>query len=191
MTEPAAAIGIKEVGSWLLSGTALVVTVIWNIHNRRYTDRKSGEVRTATFAYAAWKDLRDPVLARLREFEAKGHELQALTVGTDAQEALIQKVHSIGYSLTIAFLALEKDLTRVRSTEVSEEVWLPLANGLMIAGETDWDRINTAIHDAAAAPTADECRTLLKGVDPLILSIGMGINANIAVENASHDPNKI
>lgn len=190
MADPTAAVGIKEIGSWAISCLALLVTVIWNLQNRFYTDKKAAEVRTATFAYAAWKDLRDPVLSRLREFEGRGHELQALTVGSDDLPELVKKIHAVGYSLTTAFLALEEDLKRVRSTEVAETVWLPSASGLKIGGETDWDRINTVIADAVAAATADDCRNLLKGIHPLIRSIGKGLSAHIAVENAAHDPNK-
>ncbi|KXU29219.1 hypothetical protein A0J57_18225 [Sphingobium sp. 22B] len=127
----------------------------------------------------------------MREFAAKGHELQALTVGTDDLPGLTGKIHNIGYALTTAHLALEEDLNRLRSTEVPQDSWLPLANGLLIGTETDWDRIITIITDAVTKPTAEECRAMLKGIHPLIRSIGKGISDQIAIENAAHDPNKI
>ncbi|PHQ63058.1 MAG: hypothetical protein COC10_08140 [Sphingobium sp.] len=191
MPDPAPAIGLKEFGSWALSAFALVVTVLWNLHNRRYTDRKAAETRTATFAFSAWKDLRDPVLARLREFEARGNELQALTVSFDNLDELVKKVHAIGYALTTAHLALEDDLSRMRSREVASDKWLSLANGLQTGSESDWDKIITIITDAVSKTTRDECRETLKAAHPLIRSIGKCVNAQIAIENAAHDPDKI
>ncbi len=185
-----AVLGWKEYGSWFLSGLTLLVTVIWNISNRRYTDRKASDVRTAAFAFAAWKDLRDPVLARLREFEAKGNDLQALTIGNDNLPDLIKKIHQCGYALTTSHLALEGDLTRMRSREVKVDQWIELANGVVTGSESDWDKINTLIDRAVNRPTADECRDQLRSILLLVRSIGNVINSHIAIENASHDPDK-
>lgn len=188
---PEQAITTVQVVTWLMAGTSLAVTVTWNLLNRAHTNKLAARIRGETFKFSVWKDARDAVLSRLRDFENKGHELKVLASRESDLTKLSERIHEVGYAMTLAQLALAKDLGRLRSERLASEEWIKLAEGPRLGTESAWDRIMAIIGEAAASGEIDDARAKLRTVPPLIAELERALNAEIAVENALHDPVKI
>lgn len=165
-----------------MSGVALLTTIVWNLHNRRHTDRVAREIRSETFTLDEWKSKRSEVLRTLRELEASFDRLRSLVTGAHQADALDKEVETEGRSLTSAFGALQRELDRIGP------VWAEIAYGETQGGETDWDLVHAILDDVRSINDPDAKRARLAAVGVHGRSIAATINRQLTLRTAELDP---
>lgn len=172
----------KDIGTWVLSGGGILITVIWNLHNRRYTDRVARNLRRDTVAFDEWKTQRAELLRCIRQLEACGNRLLTLTKGAHDAAALTEKINDEGRVLVEAHGSLLAELDRTEWPQSAS-----FAYGPSVAGETAWDRLNTLLAEATGDfPEAADMRNHLKGIPPLLAHISQGLNEKMKQVTAWH-----
>ncbi|MEH3103701.1 MAG: hypothetical protein PGN12_07320 [Sphingomonas phyllosphaerae] len=176
----------KDYISLGLSSAALITTIVWNIANRRHTDNVARQTRSDSFHLDEWKAKRSEIMKALREVEAGFARLHALTKGAHAPRELKEEISKEGRDLTIAHQALIRELERV------DPAWGDLAYGNIDAdGERDWDRVHTAIDGARQARSADLGRVALATLTQHAQSLRSGVEEELAIKTAEHNPIKL
>lgn len=168
-----------------ISSASLLTTIVWNLSNRRHTDRVARKLRGEAFAFDEWKLSRSEIRRTLRALEDRFDEIALLTDTADDAVALKTKLSEAGKALTRAQIALGRELSR------AEDAWTPLAFGPEVDGETAWDRVNQIIADIRALDNADAMRLRLPELKPLFDAISQGIEAEVRVRTIEHNPVKV
>lgn len=174
---------IKDYLTLGFSILALVVTVLWNLHNRKYTNQVADRIRSDNFALDEWRSKRAEVLRNLREVEAIFDRLRVLISGAHTKANLDDEIETHGRSLIYAFSALLRELERINHT------WLTIGYGKAdAAGETDWDHTNTILAEVRALNDPDDMRSRLSLLDARGKSIAAEVNAKLNERTAELDP---
>lgn len=174
----------KDLISIGLSGVALITTVVWNLLNRRHTDKVARQIRGEGFAFDEWKSQRAEILRTLRAFEDGFDRLRLLTGGAHSADELAIEIEKEGKALTSSHAALFRELERV---DVS---WGEFAYGADLNGERDWDLIHTLLDDARQQTDAGEMRLRLQQLQGHGSSIRTIVGAELRVKTSEHDPIK-
>jgi hypothetical protein len=168
-----------------LSFAALATTIIWNIANRRHTDRTATRIRGESFAFDEWKGRRAEVLRTLRELEAGFARLKALSKGAHQHKDLQDEIEKEGRALTVSHQALLSELDRANPG------WSSFGYGVVSGGESDWDQVHTILDDARQQSEPSAMRARLALLDGNAKSISDVIIAELRVATAEHDPIKL
>lgn len=174
----------KDYWSLGLSCSAIVITIIWNLLNRKYTNDTAKAVRGENFAYEEWKSKRGEVLKSLREFESGYRAFNALSHGADQPKELKTKIEECGRKLVDAHGSLMTELGRIGPN------WEQFGYGVEVGGESDWDQINTALFLASKQPKSPEIRHAISSIRAFGLSITRTIQEEISIKTNEHDPVK-
>lgn len=181
---PAEALVLKDALTIGIAVTSLIVTVLWNLHNRRHTDRVALKIRADAYETDRWKSQRDEVLRLLRKLEGAAARIVVLHKGAHSREDLLAEINKNLLAMTEAYMALYKELERC----TYDCSWGPLAEGKIVDGESDWDRLNSILSEAGDLPAPEDIRLQLPLIDDHIRSIAVMVNGELRVRDAELDP---
>jgi hypothetical protein len=174
----------KDVLALAIAGTSLLVTIVWNLQNRRHTDRVAKRLRSESFELDEWKSKRAEVLRTLRAFEDVARRLLVLATGAHQKDDLIKQINLEGPNLSFAHKSLIDELKRASD----DPDWSPLAYGVTVGGERDWDRLNQVLHDVGQLAEPDAMRTRLKDIEANVQSISRVVGDRIDERNLELRP---
>lgn len=178
------AIQTKDVVTWIVTGLLFVGNLCFSIYNLKLTRRTAGEKHE----FDEWKSRRADVQTVLRGFEATVANVIALSGAAHKLPSLREEVHKEGAALSRSHNALVRELQRAGNGEVA---WADLAYGRTSGGDTDWDLINVALSKVDDKVTPDEARTALRTIDAFAKSIADGIDEQLRITSAEHNPNRL
>lgn len=181
---PGDGLNTKDILTLGLASLSLIVTIVWNLLNRRHTDRLAAKVRTEAFALDDWINKRDEVWRTLRALESVADRILALARGAHQKDDLITLLNLEGVNLALAHQSLFKELTRPGS----DPAWSQMAYGVRENDETDWDRLNTVLREVGELTDPAAMRERLKDIEEHMNSISGTVGAQIEARNAEHRP---
>lgn len=156
----------------MIAGLSLVITVGWNFLNRRHTDQVAREIRSESFDLEQWKETRTEITRALREFEDAASGIGLLSRGGHSAEQLLTELDRENMKLAQKHVALTRELDRA----AFQPSWVVYAYGGVVAGESDWDRLNSVLIDVTGLADADTIRRELKAVGDYAHEIAETIN---------------
>lgn len=178
-------IATKDIVTWCVTGVGLLVTLGWNLQNRRRTDRIATDLRGEAFRLDEWKGKRSAIATRLADFESAAASIAALTRGAHDAAGLREELTKQNQLLITAHEALLRVLQR------TDRNWEALAFGRTQGTESDWDQLNTILADTAEIESdATAMRSKLAAAQPFVTSIAELILEHVNATTASFDPVK-
>lgn len=148
---------------WVLS----LASLVWNYLNFRVTRAFKLQDRE----YDEWKIERDAVFQALRNFEDALDLLRPLQAGKHDLAALRDEITKANESIVTAHGKMTREIERAREMKPPRGA----AYGLVIEGESAWDRLNSHLFEAGEINEADGMRNKI----PSILSCGEEIRRSV------------
>jgi hypothetical protein len=178
-----AAFATKDIVTTGLTVGNILLTVTWNILNRRHTDTMSRRNRRDSLAFDEWKVQRSELMSCLRKLEAAVSNVCVLANGKHAVDPLIDEINKEGRNVTNAHAALLRELDRTGWPEAPNFAYGPTSDS---SGETAWDELNNILAEATEMDDADQIRHLLAGINPLFNRIAAALNGNVRAVTQWH-----
>jgi hypothetical protein len=185
----AAPIAWGQIIGWSLTGAGIAASLIWNLLNRRHTNKIAVEVRVANFRSDQWGASRSKIETALENL-AQAIEALVVALPERGDPTFDAKFQFHNLTLMIKHEAFSEALSDAGENceYVTDRKWSELALGTKTGNETSWDKIQTALEAVGTTNTDPETREALAPVRAWFQDIRRGIAAAIRSENMLHDP---
>lgn len=178
-----------QIIGWSLTGAGIAASLVWNLLNRRHTNKVAVEVRIANFRGDQWAASRGKIEAAL---ENLAQAIEAIVVALpDRDDATFDaRFQFLNLTLMIKHEAFSEALSDAADNceYVTDRNWADLALGTKTGNETSWDKIQTALEAVGTTTTNPGTRQAFAPVRAWFQDIRRGIVAAIRSENMLHDP---
>jgi hypothetical protein len=185
----AAPIAWGQIIGWSLTGIGIAASLVWNLLNRRHTNKVAVDVRVANFRGDQWAGSRGKIEGALENL-AQAIEAIVVALPDRTDPTFDAKFQFHNLTLMIKHEAFFEALSDAagNSEYVTNRNWTDLALGTKTGNESSWDKIQTALEAVGTAATNPETREALAPVRAWFQDIRRGVVVAIRSENMLHDP---
>jgi hypothetical protein len=172
---------------WLITGVGLLITMSWNLLNRRHSNKLAARIRNENFKLDQWNSVRDRIETCLGAFNEAVSEL-SIAHG-DTLPELKKQCGDLLRSLTLKQDLLAQALKAADQNYYADgDDWEQMANGLTHDTETSWDNVMAIGEQVRLARSSAKVMSAVAAAKESCGEICDPIRVRVRVETIKHDP---
>lgn len=172
---------------WLVTGAGWLITMVWNLLNRRHSNALAARIRNENFKLDQWNSVRDRIEACLDAFNEAVSEL-SIAHGATLPE-LKKQCGDLLRSLTLKQDLLAQALKAANHNYYADgDDWEQMANGPTHDTETSWDNVMAIGEQVRLARSSVKVMAAVAPAKGWCAEICDPIRVRVRAETIKHDP---